>query len=76
VGAGVPRPSLGWTASEGEVADGRLTFEGPARFQYGLDDEGKIRANADGTISVAWSLRDENGAWERGMHNTFRKDAG
>jgi hypothetical protein len=25
-----------------------------ARFQYELEDDGKIRTNADGTISVTW----------------------
>jgi len=58
---------------EGEVANGRLTFQGPARFQYELDDEGRIRANADGTISVAWWLRDENGEWVPWMENTFTR---
>jgi Protein of unknown function (DUF1579) len=58
---------------EGEVADGRLTFEGPARFQYELDADGKIRANADGTISVTWWLRDERGDWGPWMQNTFTK---
>ena len=61
---------------QGEVGDGTLTFEGPARFQYELDDEGKIKANADGTISVAWWLRDENGDWAPWMHNTFDKAEG
>jgi hypothetical protein len=55
----------------GEVADGTLTFEGPARFRYELDDEGKIKLNPDGTLSVAWWLRDENGVWKPWMNNTF-----
>jgi Protein of unknown function (DUF1579) len=55
----------------GKVADGKLTFEGPARFQYELDDDGKIKTNADGTISVTWWLRDENGVWKLWMNNTF-----
>jgi hypothetical protein len=38
----------------GRVDDARLTFEGPARFQYELDDDGRIRVDADGTISVSW----------------------
>jgi hypothetical protein len=58
---------------EGEVREGTLTFEGPARFQYRLDDAGKIKLNADGTISVASWLRDENGDWKPWMHNTFRR---
>ena len=58
---------------EGEVADGRLTFEGPARFQYDLGDDGTIAVNPDGTISVAWWLRDENGVWAPWMHNTFKR---
>lgn len=58
---------------EGEVADGRLTFEGPARYQYELDDEGKIKLNTDGTLSVAWWLRDENGEWKPWMNNIFTR---
>jgi hypothetical protein len=57
----------------GEVADGTLTFEGPARFRYELDDEGKVKLNPDGTLSVAWWLRDENGDWQPWMNNTFRR---
>ena len=52
------------------MADGKLTFDGPARFQYELDD-GKIKTNADGTISVTWWLRDGNGVWKLWMNNTF-----
>jgi hypothetical protein len=57
----------------GEVAEGKLTFEGPARFQYELDDEGKVKLNPDGTLSVAWWLRDENGEWAPWMDNTFTR---
>ena len=58
---------------EGTVADGSLTSVGPARFQYELDEESMIKTNADGTISVAWWLRDDKGEWQPWMHNTFRK---
>jgi Protein of unknown function (DUF1579) len=58
---------------EGTVADGRLTFVGPARYQYELDEDGKIKTNPDGTISVAWWARDEQGKWQPWMDNTFRK---
>jgi uncharacterized protein DUF1579 len=58
---------------EGVVAGDRLTFEGPARFEYELDDEGRIRVDDDGTISVSWWLRDEAGAWQPWMRNTFRR---
>ncbi len=58
---------------EGEVGDGRLTFEGPARYQYELDEEGRISVNTDGTISVTWWLRDESGEWKPWMKNTFTK---
>jgi len=51
---------------QGEVIGHTLTLEGPARFQYELDDEGRIKVNADGAIRVAWWLRDENGQWGRG----------
>lgn len=43
------------------MEDGTLTFEARARFKYRLDDAGKVRVNDDGTISVAWWVRDENG---------------
>jgi Protein of unknown function (DUF1579) len=58
---------------QGEVAGHTLTFEGPARFQYELDDDGRIKLNPDGTLSVAWWLRDENGEWQPWMNNTFTK---
>jgi hypothetical protein len=59
---------------QGEVtADGQLVFEGPARFQCALDDAGRIKVNADGTISIAWWLRDEDGTWQPWMDNTYRK---
>jgi hypothetical protein len=58
---------------QGEVTGRTLTFEGPARFQHELDGEGRIKVNADGTITVAWWLRDENGNWEPWMRNTFIK---
>ena len=61
---------------QGEVAGRTLTFEGPARFQYELDDEGKVKLNPDGTLSVAWWLRDENGEWKPWMHNTFTRIEG
>ncbi len=57
----------------GTVSDGMLTFEGPARFQYELDDEGLIKRNREGTISVAWWLRDERGNWQPWMDNTFTR---
>ena len=34
---------------EGEIAEGTLTFTGPARFQYDLDADGRVRLNKDGT---------------------------
>lgn len=58
---------------EGAVADGRLTFEGPARFEYELDADGRIKVGADGAISVAWWLRDERGDWQAWMTNTFAR---
>jgi hypothetical protein len=58
---------------EGKVTDDRLTMVGPARFEYELDSDGRIKVNEDGTVSVAWWLRDENGKWQPWMKNTFRK---
>jgi len=58
---------------EGKLANGKLTFTGPARFQYELDADGKIKANHDGTITVAWWLRDCDGNWKPWMNNTFTK---
>ena len=60
----------------GEAAGGTLTMEGPARFQYDLDEDGRIRTNPDGTLSVAWWLRDEHGAWQPWMTNTFTRVSG
>jgi hypothetical protein len=59
----------------GRVSDSTLTFVGPARFQYELDEDGRIKLNTDGTLSVAWWLRDENDEWQPWMTNTFRKTA-
>ena len=41
-----------------------------------LDGEGRIRVNADGTISVAWWLRDESGALQPWMRNSFTRTNG
>ncbi len=60
---------------QGEIVGDTLTFEGPARFRYELDETGRIKLNADGTVSVAWWLRDENGNWSPWMHNTFTQAA-
>jgi hypothetical protein len=57
---------------EGRVGDGRLTFVGPACFQYQLDDDGDIKVAPDGTITVSWLLRDEAGEWQPWTTNTFR----
>jgi hypothetical protein len=56
---------------EGEVVEGRLTYEGPARFQYELDDEGRIKVDADGSITVTWWLPDGAGGWQPWMTNRF-----
>jgi Protein of unknown function (DUF1579) len=58
---------------EGVVEGNTLTFEGPARFQYELDGEGRVRLNEDGTLTVAWWLRDEAGAWQPWMRNRFTR---
>jgi hypothetical protein len=57
----------------GVVADGKLTFTGPARFQYELDDDGQIKTNPDGTITVVWWLRDSEGAWQFWRNATYTK---
>jgi hypothetical protein len=57
----------------GKVAGAKLTMEGPARFQYELDDQGRIKLNPDGTLSAAWWLRDEDGNWQPWMNNTFSR---
>lgn len=57
----------------GVVAGDRLTFVGPARFQYVLDENGMIQTNSDGTLSVEWWLRDASGRWQRWMRNTFTR---
>jgi Protein of unknown function (DUF1579) len=58
---------------QGDVAGRSLTFEGPARFQYELDEQGRIKLDAAGMVSVAWWLRDENGEWQPWMTNTFTR---
>jgi hypothetical protein len=58
---------------EGHVADGKLTFVGPARFQYDLGADGAISVNTEGTISIRWWLRDEDGQWHPWMTNTFSR---
>jgi Protein of unknown function (DUF1579) len=58
---------------EGRVADRTLTFVGAARFQYELDDDGRITVAPDGTITVSWWLRDEAGEWQPWMTNTFHR---
>jgi hypothetical protein len=55
----------------GVIADGKLTFTGPARFQYELDSDGKIKVNPDGTITIVWWLRDDAGNWVPWTNNTF-----
>ena len=60
---------------EGQVADGKLIFIGPARFEYALNDDGKIKTNRDGTVSVVWWLRDEDAKWKPWMSNTFTRKA-
>ncbi|HZC14532.1 MAG TPA: hypothetical protein VE270_10985, partial [Thermoleophilaceae bacterium] len=57
----------------GGVAGDKLGCEGPARFEYELDDEGRIKLKPDGTLSVSWWLRDEDGEWKPWMNNTFTK---
>jgi hypothetical protein len=37
----------------GKVAGDKLSMEGPARFQHDLDEDGRIKLNPDGTLSVA-----------------------
>ena len=59
---------------EGVVADGKLTFTGPARFQYELDEEGRIKVNPDGTITVLWWLRDSEGAWQFWRDAIYREN--
>jgi hypothetical protein len=49
----------------GQVEGNKLTFTGPARFQYALAE--------DGSITVYWWLRDEQGTWQRWMINRFIK---
>jgi hypothetical protein len=56
---------------EGEVSDGKLTFTGPARFQYDLDATGKIKKNPDGSVLVRWWLRDAAGQFKPWMDNVF-----
>jgi hypothetical protein len=63
--------SEGGNRYEGRVADGKLTFVGPARFQYDLDTAGAIGVGTDGTISVRWWVKSELGEWQPWMTNIF-----
>jgi hypothetical protein len=58
------------------VSGATLTFEGQAQFHYGLHDEGQIELNGDGTLTVAWWLRDLGGGRTPWMRNTFTKVQG
>jgi hypothetical protein len=58
------------------VAGSKLIFQGPARFAYELDDDGKVKVNPDGTISVDWWLRGEDDEWHPWMSNTFTRTDG
>jgi hypothetical protein len=58
---------------EGIVDGNTLTFEGPARFQYQLDEDGRIKANDDGTITTRWWLSNHKGEWEKWMTNINKK---
>jgi hypothetical protein len=58
---------------EGVVEGNALTFEGLARFQYQLDQDGKIDVNEDGTITTKWWLRTNSGAWEEWMTTINKK---
>ena len=58
---------------EGEIVGSALTFVGPARFQYELDANGRIRGNDDGTVTVRWWLRDDRGQFQPWMNNVFTR---
>jgi hypothetical protein len=58
---------------EGKATGDGLTMVGPARFQYELDDDGRIRLNSGGTVSIEWWLRDRSGKWQHWMRNMFTK---
>jgi hypothetical protein len=59
---------------EGVVSGRHLTFVGPARFQHELGEDGRIRLNPDGTLTVAWWLRDGAHKWQLWMTNTFVRE--
>jgi hypothetical protein len=58
------------------LGHGALTMVGPARFQYDLDEDGRIKTNPDGSISNAWWAQDDNHDWQPWMNNTFRRVVG
>jgi len=57
----------------GEVNGGKLAFVGPPRFEYDLDESGKVKTNGDGTVTIKWWLRDESGTFQPWMTNVFRR---
>lgn len=58
---------------EGEIEGRTLTFVGPARFQYDLDADGRVKANGDGSVTVKWWLRDDSGEFKPWMNNEYHR---
>ena len=55
------------------MAGDTLIFAGPARFQYALDADGRIAVDPDGSLAVAWWLRDERACWVPWTENRFTR---
>jgi hypothetical protein len=62
----------GYDAAAGRFRIIFFSNNGPF-FQYDLDDEGRIRIDADGSFTERWWLRDASGEWTPWMTNTFRR---
>ena len=57
------------------MAGSKLIFRVLRAFAYELDDDGKVKVNPDGTISVDWWLREDD-EWHPWMSNTFTRTDG
>ena len=74
---------MGTSNAAKTAVDSRRVISYPVRPRSGsragfaaprwTDGEGRIKLNRDGTLSVAWWLRDEDGEWKPWMNNTFTR---
>jgi hypothetical protein len=56
---------------EGVVEQSQLTFIGPARFCFRLDDVGQVAVDRDGRIHTEWFLRDADGEFKLWRYHDY-----